>query len=264
MRWTWTVVSLFLLQTQVKLARMMQYRVDFAVGVLVSLGFSAMMPLFQLLIYSRTRGFPGWSYHQILLFQGVLLVTSGLRELLLGDVRPQIEQLTERGELDRLLTKPFPPLLLILTGGFSPYSFGLIVVGAGTLGYAWAQPGVGVTVGGFALFLVLLCASLMLALSASILYCTLAVRWTYLMRLDETMDKVLGFGNYPLQVYPTFFRVVFLTLLPFSVATFLPAQALLGRVGPSALTATAATLAVFVLMLWFWHRQLEQYTSAGG
>jgi ABC-2 type transport system permease protein len=263
-RWIGPGLRLFALQSQIKLQRLMQYRADFAVGLAACFALSATGPLFQLLIYTRTSGYPGWTWRQILVFQAILLLSTGIREAFFGDVRPQIERFVERGEFDRLLLKPFPPLLLLLTGGFAPHALGTLLAGVGTLVWAAQYAGGGPDPLGYLLFVVFLAAATLLHLSVHILYCTLTVRWTYPMRLSESMDRVSTFGEYPLEVFPLALRTVFLTVLPLSIATYWPAQALLGRAGAGAWVALAAAVSLAVVVARLWGRQMRHYASAGG
>jgi ABC-2 type transport system permease protein len=264
LRWIGPGLQLFMLQSQVKLQRLLQYRVDFAVGMAACFALSATGPVFQLLIYTRTSGYPGWTWRQILVFQAILLLSTGIREAFFGDVRPQIERLVERGEFDRLLLKPFPPLLLLLTGGFAPHALGTLLAGIGTLFWAERYGGAAPDPVAYLLFVVFLGAATLLHLSVHVLYCTLTLRWTYPMRLSESFDRVATFGEYPQEVFPLVLRTVFLTVLPLSVATYWPAQALLGRANGIAWIALAGAVAVAVAVVRLWGLQMRHYASAGG
>lgn len=264
MRHAHDFIGLFLLHSSARLQAMMQYRLDFAVGVLVAFGFSAIGPVFHLLIYQHSSGFPGWSFSQILLFHAVVLLSTGIRELLFGAVRLEIGLLVQDGDLDRLLLRPFPPLLLILSNGLSPYALGTLLVGAGAVAWLVATAATPVSAAGVAAFLLLIAAGVLLALSGHVLYCVLTVRWVYPGRLGEAMDKLRGLGEAPLEVYPALMRTVLSTVLPLSVATHWPAQALLGRVTPAAWIACAGAVAGWLLVRRAWANQLRRYASAGG
>lgn len=243
---------------------MLAYRADFVLSVLVSFLFSAMGPLFQFLLYTNSSGYPGWSWDEILVFQGVLILTGGLCETVFGSLRWQIDSLMERGEFDRLLLKPWPPLMLLMTSGFNASGFGSVLVGAGATIWAVARlgfPGGGI---GIAVFLVFLAARIALQASAHILYCFFTVRWVYTMRLGEIMDKILGWGNYPVEVFPRFLRMIFTTVLPFSVACYWPSKALLGPVGWMSLASLTGLGLFLAFTLFLWKGQLAKYTSAGG
>jgi len=90
----------------------------------------------------------------MLLFQGVLLFGAGLCDLLFGSVRENIDGLMRKGEFDRLLLRPYPTLLLILTSGFKPQGFGSFTVGAGAVAWAWIRIGTPAGLPGLGLFVV--------------------------------------------------------------------------------------------------------------
>ncbi len=244
--------------------RGMAYRADFAISIAVSLLFSAMGPLFQFFLYRNSNGYPGWTWDQILVFQAVLLLSNGLCETLLGGVRGQIEGLMQNGEFDRVLLKPWPPLLLILSGGFNPAGLGGLVAGVAAI--AWAGWNAGLPGGavGVAAFLVFLAARLLLQAAVHIVYCALTVRWVYPMRLPEIVDKILNWGNFPLEVFPRILQLVFTTIVPFSLACHWPAKALLGEAGPVSVASLACAAVGFFLCVLFWNAQLKRYSSGGG
>jgi ABC-2 type transport system permease protein len=257
-------LGLFLFKSKMLLMRMMQYRFNFVMGLLVAFGFSALGPLAQFLLYSNSNGYPGWNWDQMLLFQAVLLLVNGLTDILFGSVRSAIDSLMEKGEFDRLLLRPYPPLMILLTSGFKPYGLGTVAVGAaGTL---WAVVRIGVPAGalGFAFFFVFLMARLLLQAGVHILYCFFTVRWVYPMRLGEITDKILAYGNYPMEIYPAFLRALFTTALPFAIACYWPAKALLGPVSWSAFASLGGTALLVLVAFALWKRQLKSYVSGGG
>jgi ABC-2 type transport system permease protein len=257
-------LGLFGLNSRIVLMRGMAYRLDFALSIAVSLGFSAIGPLFQFFLYRKSNGYPGWTWDQILVFQAVLLLLNGLCETLFGSMRGQIDALMQNGEFDRLLLKPRAPLLLILTGGFTPSGLGALIAGIAATAWACARSGLPGGAAGLLLFPAFVAARILLQMSAHIVYCVLTVRWVYTMRLAEIIDKILNWGNYPLEVFPKAARLAFSTVLPFSVACYWPAKALLGPLGWLALSSLGGTAALFVICLALWRAQLRRYASGGG
>lgn len=257
-------LDLFLLQSKIVLMRMLAYRVDFVLSLVVALGFSSLAPLFQFLLYRSSNGYPGWSWDQILVFQSVLLLTQGLSETLFGAIRGQVESMMANGEFDRLMIKPRRPLLLILTGGFQPSGLGSVIAGIILVVISSARAGLPPGAMGVLVFLALLGVRLVFQVAVQVLYCFFTLRWVYPMRLSEIMDKVQAWGNYPLEIFPRALGVVFSTVVPFSIACHWPARALLEPVGLMALGAVAGTGAFLALSLVLWRHQLRKYSSGGG
>ncbi|GAA0736065.1 ABC-2 family transporter protein [Dactylosporangium roseum] len=264
MTWLKTSIDLFLLNSRANTQRLLQYRTDFAVGVAITFFFTLLSPLLQYLLYTRSNGYPGWTWSQILLLQAILLLVGGLRDIFFGDVSKHIQNLMAKGELDQVLLKPFPPLLFVLTSSFSPFSVVTVVVGSGAVVWAYGRSGAPVGPMPVMSFVVFLLAGLTLYLTESVLFCALTVRWTYPLRLRETLQKIIRFGDPPMEVYPPVVRAALSTVLPLAVATYWPAQALLGRLTVVAWISLACTVLLLIGAVRLWNRQLNQYSSAGG
>lgn len=255
---------LFYRHSAMKVARGMQYRVDFWVGLLVSMSLACLGPLFTYLIFSRINGFPGWNLKQMLLLQGVTLGWLGMKDLLFAEIRGYIDGIVKGGEFDRLLLKPYPALGLILTNGFYYYGLGPLV--AGIIISITAVRNLGLTVtwwqlGVLALFLV---SGLLLYAAISIGYCTMAVLVANLGRAGEIIDKLLAFSHYPVEIFPRFTRLVVVSCFPVAVWVYLPAQALLNRLPGEAYLSVGFCGALFWMSLRFWNFGIKKYTSAGG
>jgi ABC-2 type transport system permease protein len=70
-------------------------------------------------------------------------------------------------------------------------------------------------------------------------------------------------ARWPADVFPFVLRVVFTFVIPLAVLTTIPAAALLGRIGPAQVLATAAGAAAFALLSRLvWLRSIGRYTSA--
>ena len=70
-------------------------------------------------------------------------------------------------------------------------------------------------------------------------------------------------ARWPADVFPWMLRVVFTYVIPLAVLTTIPAQALLGRIGPLQVLASAAGAGVFTLLArMVWLRSIGRYTSA--
>ena len=69
------------------LASRMAYRADFFMSIFIMMIVEMFGPLITLLIYSNGASFPGWQQHEVLLLQGVFLLSRaslGMRALVTG------------------------------------------------------------------------------------------------------------------------------------------------------------------------------------
>jgi ABC-2 type transport system permease protein len=258
------LLKLFIINSKIRISRSIQYRFDFIAGIIVSLGLSSIGPVVQLIIFTRTNGYPGWELKQIILFQGVLLLWLGLKDMLFGSIRPEFDRIIRNGEFDRLLLKPYPPIGVILTGGFYYYGIGPVLAGLAVITYSCISLGQTINPLQILLFLGFMLLGIIFYLGILVFYCVITVRLYYTGRLSEIFDKFLTFSQYPVEIFNMILRVGFLTVIPLAIWVYFPAQSLLNRLDITALIGAIFSLLTFLVSLRLWNYCLMKYSSAGG
>ncbi len=256
--------GLFILNSKLNIARQMEYRFNFVMISFISLIFSATGPIVQYLLFTQTKGFPGWTLDQIILFQGVLLIVLGMRGTLFGELEWFIRNLIRKGELDRLLLKPYPPIGIILSSGFSLNSVGSVLGGIVIVVYSIAKLELQIGLAQWALFLVFIVAGIVLFMALEVLFSCMVVIVVQLGRLNEIFDSLSRFGEYPVDIYSNVVRLVFSTAVPFAVWAFIPSKLLLGVLETSYAWSFIFSNLFFLGSLQLWNLCLKKYTSAGG
>lgn len=256
--------GLFILNTKLNIAKQMEYRFNFILTSIIALIFSGMGPLLQYLIFTQTKGFPGWNLDQIILFQGILLIVLGLQNLLFGELQWFISNLIWRGELDRLLLKPYPPIGIILTSGFSLNSTGSILAGIVITVYSVVKLQLDIGFFQLVLFLVYIAVGLILSMALNVLFSCMVIVLVRLGRMNEIFGFLSRFGEYPIDIYSNALKLVFTTAVPFAVWAYIPAKVLLGALDVSMVYSFVCTILFFLASLMLWNRCLKKYTSAGG
>jgi ABC-2 type transport system permease protein len=257
-------LTLFLCDCKIRLARAMEFRADFISGILLSLVFSGMAPLFQFFIYSKTNGYPGWSLDQIILFQAVFLLWAGINDTLFGNVRYIIEFTVQYGFLDRFLTLPYSAIGIILTRGFNYKGIGTAIAGIIALIYSVLSLPYSFHWWNFALFFIFILLGLVLSISLLIIFGVIAIRIIYVMKLQDIMNRITFFGSFPAEIYNGAIRFTYLTVLPIGMWIYYPAQALLGRLNKFAVYGSLFCVVVFFVSILLWNYQIKRYVSAGG
>lgn len=258
------LLSLFIVNSKLVISRSLAYRFDFLVSVMMSLGFTAVAPVVQYLIFTQTNGYPGWSIDQLILFQGMVLISLGLREFLFGNVRSIVMDLVRKGDFDRLLLKPYPPMGVLLTSGFNTNGSGTLIAGMGIVGYSIIHLQLSLGIVQILLFLTMMICGVLLYMAMLVLFCCIVVMIVQMGRIGEFLDVLLKFADYPIQVFPRILQTAFVTLVPFAIFNYYPAQLLLNRANGMVFIAVAGSLFFFWVMLKWWGVCLKKYTSAGG
>ncbi len=257
-------LALLGLDVKMKLKRAVAFRFNFAVNLLIALLYSFVFSLFQFFVYSGVQGYPGWNTEQMLLFQAVLLLWTGVSDFLFGGIRQFIDNEVTYGNFDRFFLWPPHALVSLFTRGTNIYASATAF--AGLVGVVVMLGRLGITPGpaSVATSLLFFASGLLFYVSLLIFYSACTLFMVKMERLREVLDRVQFFGSFPADLYAGRLGSAFLLVFPMALWVHLPAQALLGRVELAAAGALLPTIAFFLAALCFWRRQERRYTSAGG
>lgn len=259
-----TLTRLFASNCSLTISRNMQYRFNFFTGALITVLFSLIGPLIQYLLFTQTKGYPFWNLNQIILFQGVLLFTIGLKNTLFGNTKSQFIGLIRNGDFDRLLMKPFSPMGLMLATSFSMEAIGTLIAGIAVIIYAAVKVSLVISLWTFILFLICIAVGLIFNAALDIIHCSLIILTVADGGIQGIMNAYLRFSEYPLEIYPKYIQLLFVTLLPMALLIYYPTQVLLGRLDFKLVYCFIGVIVFFTLSLKLWNLVLKKYVSAGG
>ncbi len=258
------LIRLFHWDSKLKLARSMEYRFDFILGTIVNFIFSCVGPIMQYLIFTQTKGFPGWNLKQIILFQGILLFVLALKSIIWGELPGYVMSLVRRGDMDRLLLKPFPSIGIILSSGFSPNNFGTLISSIILITYSMLNLKLRPGIFNILMFFVFIIMGLILFMAMNIILASAVVILINMGRLHEIIEYLSRFGEYPLEIYSNTLRAVFVTVVPFAVWVNYPSRILLYGFSRNMLYSIGFCLLFLAGSLYLWRSCLKHYTSGGG
>ena len=243
------------------IASELEYRVNFFVATLTSLGNLA-GSLFGLFLFYRTGyTFSGWSWEAALVVLGIFTLLQGFSATFLASNLNRIVRHVQEGTLDFILLKPIRSQFWLSTHPLSPWGLPDLIFGSIIIGYAGKRLGVGIN--GYLLGVLPLLFSFVILYSLWFMLGSMSIWFVKIYNVTEVLRGLLEAGRYPIAAYPTAYRFFFTFVMPVAFLTTVPAQALLGRSEISWLIG-AAILAVvlFFVSTWFWRFALRFYTSA--
>ena len=258
MRRYWQVLKLF---WSTAIAAEMEYRLNFLIATLSSVGNLA-GSLFGLFLFYRTGyTFTGWSWSAALLVLGIFTLLQGFAATFLAPNLNRIVRHVQEGTLDFVLLKPIRSQFWLSTHTLSPWGLPDLVFGSIIIGYAGTRLGLGINN--------YLMSALPLLFGLAILYSlwfmlgATSIWFVKIYNSTEVLRGLLEAGRYPMVAYPTAYRFFFTFVVPVAFLTTIPAEAMLGR-GQINWTIGAGVLAV--VLFWvssaFWRFALRFYTSA--
>lgn len=259
MRHYFKVLTLF---WRTSLASELEYRLNFLLAFLSSLG-HLVGNLFGLsLFYTGSGSLGGWPFHQALLVMGFFSTLQGLNKVLLSPNLARIVEHVRTGTLDFVLLKPLDSQFWLSTRRISPWGLPDVLFGIGTAIYAAVQLGLpahrlALAAGPFFL-------SAVIQYSLWFLLASISIWYVKIHNVTEVLNALLAAGRYPIDALPAgVYRFVFSFVIPVALLTTVPAKVALAQpIGTWIFASLAFALGAFSLSRAFWRHALRYYTSA--
>lgn len=258
----WRIVRL-------RLRGQMQYRSSFLlqIGGVFFLNLGELVVLVTLFQRFETLG--GWALGDVLFLHGLSLSMFGIATSLSQGITA-VPTLIREGTFDRVMVRPMSAFIQALVTEVSLRHLGLAIQGVAVLAIAielvdaeWSPARVAylavVIVSGVALFVALF------TIEAIISF------WTV-----NSLEAVNAFtyggsdlGQYPMHIFDSRLRFLFLWIIPVGFITFYPALYILDKPDPLGLPSVARFLAPVAAGLfcvavgWGWHIAMRHYRSTG-
>jgi ABC-2 type transport system permease protein len=243
------------------LAAELEYRVNFLIAALSSLGGLA-GSLFGLFLFYRTGyTFQNWSWEQALVVLGVFTILQGFSATFLAPNLNRIVRHIQQGTLDFVLLKPISSQFWLSAHTLSPWGLPDLFFGVVMILYAGSH--LGLRLWAYGLSLIPIAFGFLILYSLWFMLGAMSIWFVKIYNVTEVLRGLLEAGRFPMAAYPTSYRFFFTFVVPVAFLTTVPAEVVLGR-GEWSWTVGAGLLAGF--LLWassaFWRFALRFYTSA--
>jgi ABC-2 type transport system permease protein len=247
----------------------MQYRTNFLVDVLMGMVYHLTGLLFIGVLLSRFQDLAGWTLGEMAFLYGLRLLIHALRGVVFGNVG-RVPSLIRRGEFDRILVRPIPPLLHLMAMRVPISDIGNLISGIGVFAVAVALADVDWSPLAFAYLVMAILGGCLIEAALQLLTSAMAFRLNTGHAMYVLLNDVVNnYGNYPLSIFPGLARFLLTFGLPLAFVSYFPAAVLLGRTGELSVPPAVAYAAPLVGAVWFmlalllWRSEMGQYRSAG-
>jgi ABC-2 type transport system permease protein len=261
-----TTIRMYILLVQASIRSKMQYKFNFWFSTILAFIVNMMDFALIAIILRKFGSIKGWSLYEIGYLFAVLMLSKAIYRTLANDVH-HLEKYLISGDLDQLLTRPVPILLALMSQNFrimlGEYIQGSCIL-AVCLGAMLRTGQIGLWSIPQTIAVILIGAVIAFAIGLATSTCGFWItRTSELSNLTE--DAARFAVQYPLDIYPAWFRTILLTVIPMGVANYIPALYVLRHeYGLWLLGAIAAFAGLF---LWaamrFWSFGLSRYQSTG-
>lgn len=239
----------------------LEYRLNFVLASLGSLGSLAGSIFGVFLFYRGGYTFAGWAWEETLIVLGVFTVLEGVSSSLFIPNLNRIVQQVQKGTLDFVLLKPISSQFWLSTRVLSPWGIPDILFGLMVIAYAGNH--LGVSAAAYATAILPLCLGLISLYSLWFILGATSIWFVKIYNVTEVLRGLVEAGRFPMVAYPSAYRIFFTFVVPIAFLTTIPAEVLLGR---THWPWIAASMGLALGLLWsshrFWRFALRFYTSA--
>ncbi|MDX2270672.1 MAG: ABC-2 family transporter protein [Cyanobacteriota bacterium] len=238
-----------------------EYRANFFLALLSSLGGVTGSWFGLFLFYRGGYQFEGWSWLEALIVLGIFTILQGFSSSVLNVNLNRIVQHVQQGTLDFILLKPISSQFWLSSRVLSPWGIPDVALGVGLILYAGSQ--LGIPWSAYWLGILPLGLGLISLYSLWFILAATSIWFVKIYNVTEVLTGLVEAGRFPMAAYPVGYRFFFTFVVPISFLTTVPAEVVLGRSG---LTWLGGSAGLALGLLWassgFWRFALRFYTSA--
>lgn len=256
-------VRLYLYFLRFSFSKAMEFRIDFTFRIIMDCIYYVVNIFFFKVIYLHTPYLAGWRQDQIMVFVGTYILVDAINMTVFSTNLWWLPYYINRGELDYYLIRPVRPLFFLSLREFSATSFVNLLIAAGFLCYSLTQYQGTFSFGDLILFFFLIVNGTLIYFCIQMVT-LLPVFWTNSARGFVDLFYTMGLAmERPHRIYRGMLRVIFTTVLPFSLIASFPVKVFLeGADAGTLLHIGVVTVAFACLLNFFWGLGLKNYSSA--
>ena len=241
----------------------MSYRADFIISMLgmIITNISGFVTFY--IMFRNFETINGWNYYEMLFLYGFSLIALTPMQCLF-DNNWNLRYAVYDGSFIKYCFRPINIFFYYISEVFDVKGLGQLLMGSLTLGYAWYNLGLQMTVGkAFLLVAALLTGSLFMIaiMNLAAATCFWLVNSGFVM---VTMFKFTEYARYPVTIFQGIFRGLFTFVIPIAFVAYYPSYIFL-RPGLPVLTCLSPLLGIFFFWLSYrvWMLGAGRYSGTG-
>src|SRR5258707_7084960 len=207
--------------------------------------------VFIWIILSQFQNLNGWNLGEIAFLYGLRLLIHACSMLFFG-IFHRMDFLVRRGEFDKFLSSPVPPLLSVITYQFPIAACGDLLGGILIFAAALTRVHISWSILTFIYLVFAIIGGCLVETAVKLMVSTLAFRTLSAFFLVSFFDDMMSLaGNYPLAIYGNIARFFFTFFLPVAFIAYFPSTILLHHTSELSVSPIFAYISSIVGILFF-------------
>ena len=200
---------------------MMEYKVDFIIGV-SSVFIQQFATIFFIkVVFDHIETLKGWNFHQILLIYGIAFAGRAIHHIF-DNLWTIGWQYIRTGNLDRLLIRPINPLFQIIAERVQQDGFGQLIISGIMLYYSISHLAITLTVGNVLMLMIMIVSSGLIFVALNLLFITFSFWMTDSLPIVSAVFNLSDFSCYPITIYNKVIAFILTFIIPYSFTSFYP------------------------------------------
>lgn len=262
--------SILTLFWSTSLAGELEYRANFVLACVTSIGNLAGSIFAVWIFYDKLALLGGYNFDEAMIILGFFIFLDGVANTVMRQNLSRIVQHVRMGTLDFILLKPLDTQFWLSSRNCSPWGLPNICFGLGLIFYGGTRSGFAVE--NYLMGIVPLMFGLVMLYSLWFILGSTSIWFVKVSNITHVLYQLLEAGRFPVTAYPPLYKIFFTFVIPVGFLTTFPAEMMIGRpdfeqlVGQNRWTLLfiAGVMAATLLMIsrMWWRFALRYYTSA--
>lgn len=244
---------------------LMEYRIDFFIGLIGFFFLQTCGVVFIKLVFSSIPNLKGWGFYEVLFIYGFAQIPRGLDHVFTDNLWLYAGWKIAKGEMDRLLTRPVNPLFQLIAERFQPDGLGEFLIGILLTIIAGIKIRLSLSIVQILVTVCSILCGVAIITGIKLFYTTFAFWVKHSQSYVYTAYNFNEFCYYPITIYNKSIQFFLTFIVPFAVTSYLPAAYLLGK--GSIISGFVLPIIIATVFLGgsyiFWKIGLKHYESAG-
>ncbi|MNW36480.1 hypothetical protein D3C74_134930 [compost metagenome] len=247
----------------------LEYRFSFFGDILVNMLTFVTIYMGFWIIFNKFEVLEGWTYYEVMFLYNFNLVSYALSSMFVWGPMKQLEELIRKGDFDQFLTRPIPPLRLLIFRQFGHTFIGHIIVSIFVFGLCINRLNLEWSFQDYVYFIAAIIGATLIHCGIIIIAASSAFWVTRSTTIvDITIYAVRNYINYPINIYAKWLQLFLTFGIPYAFVNFYPATVLLGKnelaIHSSLAFGTPIVgLLLLALSLLLFNHGLTRYKSSG-
>ncbi len=202
---------------------MMEYRLDFIIGILSVLFIQGAGLFFVNIVFKQIQTIRGWSFDEVVFIYAVACCGRAIHHIFFDSLWVFGRDYIRNGGFDRMLVRPAPAFFQLIAERVQQDGVGQLLIGIWLLSYAAPTIGVEWTFVSMTVLIILILSSSMVFIGIHVFTCSLSFWMTDSMPVQWSVHEMSDFARYPLVIYNRVIQSLMTWIIPYGFTAFYPA-----------------------------------------